>query len=81
MKYKSMVIEFSYAETIAIYDKENECIRVKVGQMTFYKFSQDASDFTAAKIKEWLIPQLIRKLEIISSRIEQIQSLAYLEDV
>ena len=78
---KSLVIDFGYAEVIAIYHKQEECIRVKVGDVDFYRHSQDAGDFTAAKIKDWLIPQLIRKIESLSSRIEQIQSLSYLEDM
>ena len=80
MKYKSLVIEFSYMEIVAVYIKEQETVKVTIGGEIFWRHRTSKAWFTRENVKEWLVLELLSRVETQGKQLDQIRQISYNEE-
>ena len=80
MKYKSLVLNIGYQEIVAVYCKEQETVKIKIGDESFWRYHTEKNWFTRANLKEWIMPQLISRIETLSRQLDQIRAISLNEE-
>lgn len=80
MKYKSLVIEFSYIEIVAVYCKEQKTVKVKIGEEIFWRYRAEKAWFTRENVKEWIVLELISRVQMLGKQLDQIRQISYNEE-